>query len=343
MSVVDMIELDGAAGGGQLLRTSLSLALSTGTGFAMRNIRATRSRPGLLRQHLTAVQAAAAIGNARVQGAELGSRDIRFEPGDIAAGDYTCALGTAGSTMLVLQTLLPALWQADGPSHLRLEGGTHNPMAPSADFIADTFLPVVGRMGLRATLSLERHGFYPAGGGAVEVAIAPCAGMARLVLEERGALESVEATVLLSALDAGIGHRELAVLAERFGLPEERQHFRAVRPPNGPGNALTMRVRHAHHTETFTAYGERGVPAERIAARLADEVRAYLGATSACVGEHLADQLLLPMALAGGGAFTTNVASDHLRSNAAVIRKFVEVDIDVEQVGHDTWRVSVEG
>ena len=337
---MDMIEIDGAAGGGQLLRTALSLALCTGTGFTMRNIRATRSRPGLLRQHLTAVQAAAAIGNAGVHGGELGSTSIRFEPGDVKPGDYAFALGTAGSTMLVLQTLLPALWRADGPSRLRLEGGTHNPMAPSADFIADTFLPVLARMGVHATLSVERPGFYPAGGGAVDVVVEPCTAMTRLVLDERGPLEAIEAKVLLSALEAGIGRRELAVLAERFDLPEDRQHFRSVRPAIGPGNALMLRVLHANHVETFTGFGERGVSAEIVAGRLANDARAYLDAP-ACIGEHLADQLLLPMALAGGGAFTTHVVSDHLRTNATLIQKFVEVDIDCMPIDAATWRVVI--
>ncbi|NUS59859.1 MAG: RNA 3'-terminal phosphate cyclase, partial [Lysobacter sp.] len=283
---MDMIEIDGAAGGGQLLRTALSLALCTGTGFTMRNIRASRSRPGLLRQHLTAVQAAAAVGQAQVHGAELGSTAIRFEPGAPRAGDYTFALGTAGSTMLVLQTLLPALWRAEAPSRVRLEGGTHNPMAPSCDFIAHTFLPVLARMGVQATLTLERHGFYPAGGGAVDVVVEPCMQMSQVVLDARGALQAIEATALLSALEAGIGRRELAVLAARFDLPEEHQHFRSVRPAIGPGNALTVRVQHTDHVETFTNYGERGVTAERVADRLATQVQAYLDAPAACVSEH---------------------------------------------------------
>jgi RNA 3'-terminal phosphate cyclase (ATP) len=127
---MDMIEIDGAQGGGQLLRSALSLSLCTGIGFTMQHIRGRRSRPGLMRQHLTAVQAAAAIGQAAVHGAELGATTLRFEPGAVRAGDYAFATGTAGSTTLILQTLLPALLRADAPSTLRLEGGTHNPLAP---------------------------------------------------------------------------------------------------------------------------------------------------------------------------------------------------------------------
>ncbi|MGH8075847.1 MAG: RNA 3'-terminal phosphate cyclase [Lysobacter sp.] len=337
---MEMIELDGAAGGGQLLRTALSLSLCTGIGFTMQQIRAKRSRPGLMRQHLTAVNAARDISHARVHGAELGATSLRFEPGTVVAGEYRFATGTAGSTTLVLQTVLPALWHCNAPSKLRLNGGTHNPMAPSADFIADSYLPVLRRMGVDAALELECHGFYPAGGGVLHATVEPCAQLQRCVFDSRGELASIEATALLSALSASIGHRELSVVGKRLGLDEAALQLHSVRPAVGPGNALLVRVRHAAHTETFTGYGERGVPAEKIAERLADEVRAYLD-SDACIGEHLSDQLLLPMALAAGGEFTTTAPSDHLRSNAALIEKFLPVEIDCEQVGENRWKVVV--
>jgi RNA 3'-terminal phosphate cyclase (ATP) len=337
---MEMIELDGAHGGGQLLRTALSLSLCTGIGFTMQQIRAGRPRPGLMRQHLTAVNAAAEIGHARVHGAELGAATLRFEPGTVEPGAYRFATGSAGSTTLVLQTVLPALWQCAGPSTLRLEGGTHNPLAPSVDFIADSYLPSLRHLGIEATLALETYGFYPAGGGAIDVTVAPCAQLQHGTFLERGDLVSVEATALLSGLSAGIGRRELEVLGERLGLTEDALHLRSVRPAIGPGNALMVRVRHAAHVETFTSHGERGVPAEKVAERLADAVKSYLY-SSACVGEHLADQLLLPMALAGGGAFTTTAPSDHLRSNAALIEKFLAVDIGWDQLSKHHWKVAV--
>src|SRR5687768_4027492 len=142
-SRMELLELDGRHGGGQLLRTALTLALCTGTGFVLTGIRAGRSKPGLMRQHLTAVRAAATVGDARVDGDALGSDTLRFVPGRVRAGDYAFATGSAGSTTLVLQTLLPALALAGGDSVLKLEGGTHNPLAPTADFIADSFLPRV--------------------------------------------------------------------------------------------------------------------------------------------------------------------------------------------------------
>lgn len=337
---MDMIELDGSGGGGQLLRTALSLSLCTGIGFSMQNIRAKRSRPGLMRQHLTAVNAAATVGRAFVHGVDLGATDLRFEPGQVVPGDYRFATGTAGSTTLVLQTVLPALWRCDAPSQLVLEGGTHNPLAPSADFIADSYLPALRRIGADASLRLERHGFYPAGGGVLHATVRPGARLRRCVFDARGERESVRATALLSGLSAGIGRRELEVVGERLGLGEGALELHNVRPAIGPGNALSVQVRHAAHCETFTGHGERGVLAEQIARKLADEVRVYLD-SPACVSEHLGDQLLLPMALAGGGAFTTTTISEHLSSNARLIEKFLPVEIDWEELGPDHWRVVV--
>lgn len=336
---MDMLELDGAGGGGQLLRSALSLSLCTGTGFVMHDIRARRSRPGLMRQHLTAVQAACAISHGEAEGAAIGSTTLRFRPGAVTPGDYHFTLGTAGSTMLVLQTLLPALWRTGATTRLRIEGGTHNPLAPSADFIAQAYLPALRHMGVCATLELESHGFYPAGGGVVVATVEPCPAMRQARLCVRGERVSVEATALVSGLSAGIGRRELVVLARELNLGEDKLRLHDVRPAIGPGNAVMVRVEHEQHVEVFTGHGERGVTAEKVAARLAGSVRRYLD-SSGCIGEHLADQLLLPMALAGGGEFTTCEASDHLRSNAALIEKFLPVDILCEAEA-DGWRVRV--
>ncbi|RDZ26849.1 RNA 3'-terminal phosphate cyclase [Lysobacter silvisoli] len=336
---MDMIEIDGQAGGGQLLRSALSLSLCTGIGFSMQRIRAQRSRPGLMRQHLTAVLAAAEIGRAYVDGAQLGAMSLRFEPGTVTAGEYRFATGTAGSTTLVLQTLLPALWRCATPSRLLLEGGTHNPMAPSADFIADTYLPSLRKLGVQASLRLQRHGFYPAGGGVLHADVAPSQ-LRSIVLNERGERVGVEGVALLSALAAGIGRRELAVLGERLGLGEDALKLEPVRAPVGPGNAVLVRVRHDAHEETFAGYGERGMLAERVAENVAAQAAAYLDST-AYASEHLADQLLLPMALAGGGEFTTTTISEHLSSNARLIEKFLPVEIDWQPLAPQLWRVSV--
>lgn len=336
---MDMIEIDGSQGGGQLLRSALTLSLCTGIGFTIQDIRARRRRPGLMRQHLTAVNAAARVGSACTHGAELGATALRFEPGPVCAGEYQFATGSAGSATLVLQTVLPALWQAGAPSRLRLEGGTHNPLAPSADFIADAYLPALAKMGVQASLQLQQHGFHPAGGGVMQVEVAPCAALQPRVFDARGALASMEAKVLMSGLPGDIGLRELQVLAEKLGVDPHPRHVHAVRPALGPGNVALVHVRHAEHVEVFSGHGERGVSAEQVGARLAGQVRQYLQGNG-CVGEYLSDQLLLPMALAGAGAFTTRAISAHLASNARLIEKFLPVEFDWQP--HDGgWRVTV--
>ncbi|MGN7918068.1 RNA 3'-terminal phosphate cyclase [Lysobacter sp. 22409] len=337
---MELIEISGQDGGGQLLRTALTLSLCTGTAFEMQHIRAKRSRPGLMRQHLTAVGAAAQIGCAHVHGAQLGATTLRFMPGAINAGRYRFSIGSAGSATLVLQTVLPALWQCAEPSEVFIEGGTHNPLAPCADFIAEAYLPALQRMGVEASFVLQRHGFFPAGGGALQLRVAPCAQLRRCVFDQRDAAPRLDTTVLLSALQDQIGHRELAVVAERLGLAEDQQHLRRVVNAQSPANVLLLRVHGEQHTELFSALGERGLSAEQVAIGLVKQASAYLSSPAA-VGEHLSDQLLLPMALAGGGEFTTAALSEHLLSNARLIEKFLPVEIDWVQEAERCWRVTV--
>lgn len=335
-----MLEIDGKHGGGQLLRTALALSLCTGEAFRMEHIRAKRSRPGLLRQHLTAVQAACDVGGATVQGAEPGSLALTFKPGAVRGGDYQWSIGTAGSTTLVLQTVLPALWMAAVDARIHLEGGTHNPLAPSADFLIDSFLPLMRRMGLRANMQLERHGFYPAGGGALVVDISASPPPQPLHLPERGAPGIVSAMALMSHIGGRVGERELDSIARRLPIAPEHRHIRQAIGSPGPGNVLMVRVENSEVTELFTAYGERGVTAERVGELVSMEARAYL-ASGAAVGPYLADQLLLPLALAEGGSFMTQSPSDHARSNATLIEKFLPVQIDFEPRGDDLWQVTV--
>lgn len=337
---MDQMEIDGAAGGGQLLRTALTLSLCTGIAFTMRGIRAGRARPGLMRQHLTAVAAAARIGDARVMGAEPGATMLSFKPGVVTPGSYQFSIGTAGSATLVLQTLMPALWRAGASSEVTVDGGTHNPMAPSADFLADSYLPMLARMGVSAQIRLERHGFYPAGGGRVVAKIESCSDLKRLSAIDVGAPVSVTAAALISVLSEEIGHRELKVVARHFQLDQAALTLHRVANAACPGNALLIRVQRGGHVETFSGFGERGISAEQVAERLAREVRAYVD-SGAQVGSHLSDQLLLPMALTGSGEFTTTAPTEHLKTNAALIEKFLPVEIEWEEVDERCWKVVV--
>jgi RNA 3'-terminal phosphate cyclase (ATP) len=329
------ITLDGAQGegGGQILRTALSLAMLQRRSLRLHNIRAGRSKPGLMRQHLVCVRAAAEISGADVVGAEIGSTALSFRPGAIRPGHYEFRIGSAGSTLLVLQTVLPALLQAGGRSSLILEGGTHNRMAPSADFIAAAFLPQLARMGAEVSMTVERHGFYPAGGGRLRIDIAP-ATLSPLALHERGTALGIDATALVRSLPRHVGERECETAATRFSLTH--REIRELPGGPGPANALVLAARFDHVSEVVVGLGEQGLSAEVVASRACDELRAYL-AHGAPVGEHLADQLLLPLVLSGG-SFVTGRPSTHLETNAAVIRAFDAAAIDISPDPGDPQR-----
>lgn len=337
----DWITIDGAEGegGGQILRTALALSLVTGTPFRIDRIRAARRKSGLLRQHLTAVQAAAEVGTARVTGAELGSAALSFEPTRLEGGEYRFAIGTAGSTTLVFQTVFPALLCARGPSHLTLEGGTHNPTAPPFDFVAKSFLPIVRRMGPRVDATLAAYGFYPAGGGRIEFAIEPAATLGVVALLDRGPAR-VHARGLVAALPESIAKRELKIVRERLGLEREMCRVECVPNSVGPGNVLMIVIESDHVTEVVSGFGVKGVSAERVASDACEEAERYLAA-DVPVGAHLADQLLIPMALAKGGSFRTVTPTEHTVTNARVIERFLEVSIAIRPESFAVSRIDV--
>jgi len=337
-----VIHLDGSAGegGGQILRTALGLSLVTGTPFTIDRIRAGREKPGLLRQHLTAVRAAQDVGRADVGGAAIGSRVLTFRPGAVNSGTYSFSVGSAGSATLVFQTVLPALLQAQGPSTLSLEGGTHNAWAPPFDFLEKAFVPLLSRMGAKISLKLERRGFYPAGGGRFTAAIEPCSRLERLELLERGAIRSTRATAMVASLPSSIAQRELRVLERELSLDRTRAKSIEDRDSIGPGNVVQVEVESEQVTELFTGFGEKRVSAEAVAGRLAKEVRAYLE-SGAPVGEYLADQLLIPLALAGAGSFVTTPLSPHSTTNIEVIEKFLPRKFHVDRSAETRHRVTV--
>lgn len=342
-----LIDIDGAEGegGGQVLRTALSLSLLTGTPFRITNLRGGRAKPGLRRQHRVAVQAAQELGDAAVEGDELGSRALSFAPRGVRHGDRAFSIGSAGSTALVFQTVLWPLLLTPGRSTLVLEGGTHAPLAPTADSLRDAFLPALARFGLqgRVQLELRRCGFMPAGGGRLVVTLVGGARPQVLHWHERGARRGVRARALVAQLPHDVAVRELEVLRLRLGLEAH------VGSPTleiadvdsaGPGNALQVTVEHDDAVESFQAIGERGVRAEAVAERVAREVRDYLE-VDAPVGPHLADQLLLPLALAGGGSISTTALTEHTRTNARVVERFLPVRVALEEAGRAA-RVVVE-
>ena len=339
-----MISIDGSMGegGGQVLRSGLALSMVTGRPFRIENIRAGRSKPGLLRQHLTSVEAARAVCSGGVIGAELGSSAIEFTPGTVRAGEYSFAIGTAGSTTLVLQTVLPALITADGTSTITLSGGTHSPYAPTVDFLRHAFAPILERMGARVDIELERHGFYPAGGGRVKARIEPSRRLKPIELLEAEPVTARRAIATVAGLPGSIAWRELGVVRDMLGWPQECLRVDEVSERMGPGNVLSIEIERGSITEGFTGFGQRRVSAESVAEKAITEANRYMNA-DVPVWTHLADQLMVPMAIAGGGSYRTCELSPHATTNAEVVETFLDARVHRAADGNGTQRVTIIG
>ncbi len=327
-----MIEIDGAKGegGGQILRSALTLALMTGRHFRIRNIRARRSKPGLRPQHLTSVNAAASVGQAQVEGALLGSREIEFQPTSIHPGSYRFEIPTAGSTSLVLQTVFLPLSAADSPSEIEIIGGTHVPWSPCFHYLEANWLPAMRMQGFRADLALEIAGFYPQGGGLIKASVQPVRRITPLQRIHRGELTRVRGLSIVSNLQESIAQRQrdraVKGLAD-LGCPVEIEV--QTLPSLGKGSLLLLHAEFEAGQACYFGLGARGKPAERVADESVDALLTFLRG-SGVVDEYLADQLLLPLAFADGDSeFRTSKITRHLLTNAEIIRAFGVAEIDV--------------
>jgi RNA 3'-terminal phosphate cyclase (ATP) len=347
------VELDGSSGegGGQILRTALSLSLLTGRPFRITHIRANRDRPGLRPQHLSAVRAAAKLGNATVEGGSVGSRSLTFRPKPFQPGDLTIDIGTAGATSLVLHTLaLPIALRADRAVRVSLTGGTFNQNAPSFPFLNRTWRHYLSTIGLELALAMPEAGFYPQGGGRLEAWIEPASGGLRgLVAEHRGRLTRISGVAGACKLDQGrvadrMRDRAVAMLGEvGFDAEVPVAIDLADWPGPAPGAAIALTAEFDGEAApaTFVGLGERGKPAEVVAEEAVAELFSFLDAPGA-IDPHSADQLLLPLALADGrSVFTVVEVTEHLRTNARTIAAFLDRPIKVEEPDPGPGRVIV--
>jgi RNA 3'-terminal phosphate cyclase (ATP) len=337
-----MLIVDGSygEGGGQILRTSLALSMITGNDVFIKNIRAARSNPGLQRQHLAAVNAAVEVCNAEIDGNHLGARELTFRPNKVQSGKYHFSVGSAGSCMLVLQTVLPALMLAESNSTLTLEGGTHNPFAPTFDFLSRCFLTILNRTGCHVQLELETAGFYPVGGGICRVTIEPNQFPMRSVeILERGKLLGHHAIGVLAKLPSSIGEREINTASRMLGWPQNSRSIQVIDSP-GPGNVLLLHSEFENVSEVVTGFGKVNVPAEFVAKKAAREMKSYL-ASNAPVGTYLADQLLVPLAIKGGGVFRCTETSQHTLTNIHTIKSFIEKEIRTEPQADGTVLITI--
>ncbi len=334
------VRLDGSRGegGGQILRTALTLALLTGRPFRMSKIRANRDKPGLRPQHRTAVDAAAELGHAHVIGASVGSRELTFRPAPYESRDLTIDIGTAGSTGLVLQTLhLPLALRASGPVRVVLAGGTFNPKAPAYLFLESTWRGYLAAFGMPMALTMPAAGFYPRGGGQLEAWIEPATPRA-WVQTDRGPLRRVRGIAGVANLRDDIARRMRDRAVDRLeahgladGVDIEIELVQWSSPGQGAALSLTAEYDGTTIPATFVGLGERGKPSEAVADEAVDQLLAFEAVPGAAVDPHSADQVLLPLAFAPGRSeFTVSEVTEHLRTNVDTIAAFLDRSITIE-------------
>lgn len=338
-----MIEIDGSLGegGGQVLRTALALAIVTRQPLRMTRIRANRSRPGLQRQHLACVDAAARLTGTTAHTDGIGADTLEFTPGDAIVPELEIDIGSAGSTMLVVQTIVVPAIASGRAVRAVITGGTHNPLAPPFEYLDRVFLPQLRAMGADVTLTLDRHGFVPRGEGRVILEVRPSPPLRAIDVVDGGPIVARRATAIVAQLPRHIAERELAVAQEMLVDPICNV---VELDRGGPYNVFLIEVERASGArELVTSHGEKGYPAEDVAEDAIDEIADYIEA-GAPVGEYLADQLLLPFAVARGGRFRTAMPlSQHAITSIATIREFIPRDalpIRTEQVDEDAIDVA---
>ncbi|MEO9595121.1 RNA 3'-terminal phosphate cyclase [Rhodopirellula bahusiensis] len=343
-----MIEINGreGEGGGQIVRSSLALAAVTGQPVRITNIRGGRKKPGLLRQHLAGVRAIQQVCSGEVSGDQLGSCELTLVPGELSGGDYRFEVGSAGSAVLVAQTILPVLLHADAPSTITIGGGTHASWAPPFDFFLRCYLPLLARMNANVDADIESHGFYPAGGGRMVMKVESSTGMNGLELMNRVGRLKPSVTALVSRIAESVGQRECDVIARKTGWDKKAFQVVDVQQAGGPGNVVMIELAFDNVSELIIGFGKVGVKAEQVARAALREARAHL-ASEVPVGVYLADQLLLPLGLAVRNGyrseFCTGPLSLHSQTHIDVLQRFLDVDIRCVSNENGTVHVSVEG
>jgi RNA 3'-terminal phosphate cyclase (ATP) len=341
---METVSIDGSTGegGGQILRTSLALSCITGKSLHIENIRAARRNPGLAKQHLSCVHAACQICNGKCRGAALRSKVLDFHPGPVQSGDFYFDIGSAGSASLVIQTVLPALFLADFPSTVTVTGGTHNPLAPPFDFLAETFLPAVEAAGFHGSCKLVKHGFFPASGGKITFNIQPRQKNIHKTINfcEPTNKPQISARIYTAKLPENIARKQHNLLLQSSLDFKDIEHIE-VTDSDGPGNCVMIRLCSSDRVTVFTAFGMRGKPSHKVISEVVDLAKDFL-ASGAVVDHFLADQLLIYMAISsalgetsplGGkaGCFITNELTTHLTTNMEIIKKFLDVNFCVDK------------
>ena len=327
-----LIEIDGSygEGGGQILRTALALSAILRKPFTIHRIRSKRKNPGLQAQHLEAAEALAQITQAQTKGVTLGSQKITFIPQRVLPGNYHFGVRTAGSVTLLLQAIFLPLYLAQGASSLTLVGGTHVPWSPSFHYLAEVLLPTLELMGISTDASIENWGFYPRGGGKIQLKINPGNGLRPISLVSRGLLKKIRGISAASNLPRHVAEKQkeqaLKRIERELKINVEMTVLYDV-PSNGPGSFLFLLAEYEKTVAGFSSLGSRGKPAEKVADEAVDALKAHME-WDGCIDPHLSDQLVPFLALAAGNSsFTTTQITEHLLTNLWVIGHFLDVTI----------------
>lgn len=341
-----MIQVDGSSGegGGQVLRTSLTLALITGQPFEIYNIRANRKRPGLQPQHLKCVEAAALISRGKVKGDKIGSVHLIFEPGQVMPGQYRIDIGTAGSTSLVLHTIFLPLSLASGVSQLTITGGTHVQWSPCHHFLALHWLPYLKQIGFDMKLKLDRAGFYPKGDGKIRVEIEPANKLESLVLINRDQLKKIDGISAVANLDFSVAERQRSQCLTRLERMGYVPQIAIEKIPSRYKNTMMLlQAEFETGSGCFTALGAVGKRAEKVADEAVDDLLEYLN-SNGCIDKYLADQLILPLSIINGESiFSTSKITNHLMTNIAVVKKFLDIKAEVQGEIREPGMVKIIG
>jgi RNA 3'-terminal phosphate cyclase (ATP) len=347
-----MIKIDGSygEGGGQILRSTLTLSAILGKPVEIYKIRSGRRKPGLQPQHLTGVRAVAEICGGKLEGDDLFSQHIIFHPGKIQSGSYEFDVmkvkSSAGSTGMIFQQIAPILAFGQGESNVILKGGTHTEWPPPVDYLQEIFIPTASKMGFKASLDIERWGWYPVGQGIVKAKIQSVQEKLKAFqLNARGELKRISATSLVSRLPLSIAERERDQAFNQITKLGFGKLFNCdVKevPALGTGNYFCIVAEFENSVAGFSSLGKIGKRAEKVADETVDQFAKYLK-SGACVEKHLGDQLIIYLALAQGRSSFTCEISSHILTNIWVMEQFLPVKFFVHGNPGEAGRVEVDG
>ncbi len=340
-----MIEIDGSAGGGQLLRTALSLSALTSSPFKVINIRKGKvnAAPGLMPQHMAGIEIVGKFCNAEIKGLEQGSLEVEFFPQKLNAKDMKIDIGTAGSVALLLQTLLPILIFSKESTKLSIIGGTEVRWAPTIQYFQRVLLNNLKAIGVNVEVDVQRHGYYPSGGGRVIVRTNPTKRLKSLNILERGNIHGINIESACGLLPPMVADRQA-----KASLNTLREHFREAKysvvhqvdRTDSTGSSVTCYAICDKSVVGGSALGERGVNAEKIGEMAAQELLMSLKSNTP-FDKYMADQLLIFLALAQGTSeIKVERITDHVVTNIKVIEKFLPVKF---KVGYTTNIIAVDG